>query len=384
MLGRRARVFGGLALALLVAPGAAHAAVSLGPTASAYVTNEGSGTVAQYAVWLGGALTPYVPPTLSDAGLPFGPEKTVDGIPQDIVLSPVRRTAYVADWYGVEQYTIGARGTLTPKTPPFLMTDLSGALGSPFITGSVAVTPSGGNVYVGSGGSMTGAITEYTAAADGSLSHPASVMTPAGDYPNFLTVSPGGHSLYASTSDSSNGVLEYSIAANGSLTPKGQVVNTGSSPTGALVLSPDGRTAYVPEYNVIAELAVLADGTLSPSTYTRIPTVPSGTDVDAFALSPDRRAAYGANASDDTVSQYKVAFNGRLAPAGGPAVATGSAPGAIAVSPDGRNVYVANFADGTISVYAAAPSGALKLQATVASGDEPSSIALGFTLPTFF
>jgi 6-phosphogluconolactonase (cycloisomerase 2 family) len=368
---------GGVALlGTVLCPAAAQA---LGFTA--YVTNEGSGTISQYALKLGGGLTPATPPSVSDAGLAFGPGETVNGVPEDIAISPNGKSAYVADFYGIEQYTIGSHGTLTLKSPPLLLTGLSVGVGSPAITQSVAVSRSGRTVYLGSAGNTGGDITEFTAAADGSLSDPVSVATPPGDYPNFLTVSPDGRSLYVSTSDSDNVVIEYTIAGDGTLTPKSQVVTSFNGPTGGLVVSGDGRHAYMPEYNQIAEFAVGFNGTLTPSTYDKTPTVQSGTDAEAFALSANGRSAYAVNTGDDTLSEYSVAWDGRLTPLHA-TVPTGAAPGAIAVSPDGSGVYVTNFGDNTISEYAVAANGSLtpRATATIATGGEPSSIAIGFTL----
>jgi 6-phosphogluconolactonase (cycloisomerase 2 family) len=376
-LPRLAGIAGGVALLGAVIPPAAAQAGVLGPNVTAYVTDEG-GSISQYAAGFGGSLTPDTPPSVSDANEPFGQGETLNGIPEDIAISASRKSVYVADWYGIEQYTISGHGTLTPKTPSFLLSGLPVGLGGPFVAQAVAVSPGGRSVYLGSAGNSSGGITEFTTAADGSLSSPISIATPAGDYPNFLTVSPDGRTLYASTSDSNNAILEYTIAANGTLTPKSQVVTTFGSPTGPLVLSADGLNAYLPEYNEIAEYDIAPSGTLTPSTYDRTPTVPSGNDVDALALSPDGRTAYAANASDNTLSEYTVGLSGRLTPAKA-TVPTGSAPGAIVVSPDGSGVYVTNFGDNTISLYSVALNGSLipKAKATIATGVEPSSIAIG-------
>ena len=59
------------------------------------------------------------------------------------------------------------------------------------------------------------------------------------------------------------------------------------------MLSANGLSAYLPEYNEIAEYAVAPNGTLTPSTYAKTPTVPSGTDAEAFAQSFELVSAGG-------------------------------------------------------------------------------------------
>src|SRR5256714_3042202 len=112
--------------AVLLLPATAHA---LG---SAYVANDGSANVSQYAIATAGELSALSPATVAAGSVPVGVAVTPDG-----------KSAYVtnAGSASVSQYDVDAlTGALSPKTPATV------AAGSP--PAGVAVTPDGKSAYV--------------------------------------------------------------------------------------------------------------------------------------------------------------------------------------------------------------------------------------------
>jgi DNA-binding beta-propeller fold protein YncE len=74
---------------------------------SVYVTNNVQGTILQYDVGPGGALSPKSPATVAGGLTPDG-----------VAVSPDGSSVYVADAYGsVSQYDVGPGGALRPKSP---------------------------------------------------------------------------------------------------------------------------------------------------------------------------------------------------------------------------------------------------------------------------
>ena len=86
--------------------------------ASVYLTNGGNDSVSQYDAGAGGALTPKSPPTVAAGANPIG-----------VAVSPDGGSVYVANFIGgnfggtVSQYDVGPGGALTPKSPPTVFAD---------------------------------------------------------------------------------------------------------------------------------------------------------------------------------------------------------------------------------------------------------------------
>lgn len=76
-------------------------------------------------------------------------------------------------------------------------------------------------------------------------------------------------------------------------------------------------------------------------------------------LSPDGRFAYTTNTGSDTISSYRVNFNGSLELAEPIAANTGDGPIDLAISSDGRFLYVNNRNGGAIGAYRLNPNGRL-------------------------
>ncbi|MEV4893702.1 PKD domain-containing protein [Nonomuraea sp. NPDC055795] len=86
--------------------------------------------------------------------------------------------------------------------------------------------------------------------------------------------------------------------------------------------------------------------------------VAAGPGVRQMAFTPDARAAYAANAGDDTISAYAVGPQGRLTPQA--TVETGGdAPLGIVVTPGGHFLYVAHVFSKSVGGFTIAPDGRL-------------------------
>jgi DNA-binding beta-propeller fold protein YncE len=247
------------------------------------IGHGGAGTVLQYSVASDGSLVPKSPPTVASGS---GPTR--------LAISPDGQSVYVTSASGtvfglsaIFQYTVGADGTLSPKSPPSVEVD-----SDPFISlVGVAVNPDGGSVYVVNSAALLG---------------------------------------------TSGAVLQYDVAADGTLTPKSPPsVLAGADPF-EIVVAPDGESAYATdsaELGTVLQFTVGADGSLSPNSPEA---VAAGTFPLGIAISGDGTSVYAANAGDNSISQYDVSVDDTLAPRSPAAVATGGNPIEIAVSPPPR------------------------------------------------
>ena len=150
---------------------------------SAYVANISSGTVSQFKIGAGEALTPQSPPTVDtgSSSSPFALAATPDG-----------RSVYLADFSGsIDQFTVGADGSLSPKMPASVPDG-----NSPW---NIAVSPDGKSAYVANN-STDGpdGISQYDIAADGTLTPKTPATVAAGDLPWGVVLSPDGKSAYVS------------------------------------------------------------------------------------------------------------------------------------------------------------------------------------------
>ena len=101
------------------------------------------------------------------------------------------------------------------------------------------------STYVTNEGSNT--VSQYTVAADGTLSPKSPATVAAGSGPIAVALSPDGTSAYVANAE--GGVSQYTVAANGTLSPKTPAtVATGTQSPWAIALSADGKSAYVDHY----------------------------------------------------------------------------------------------------------------------------------------
>jgi 6-phosphogluconolactonase len=76
-------------------------------------------------------------------------------------------------------------------------------------------------------------------------------------------------------------------------------------------------------------------------------------------LTPDGRLAFVTNTGSDSISSYRIAFNGALSLVNARAAATGGGPIDVTLSADGRFLYVLNRAGGSIGDYTVRNDGQL-------------------------
>jgi 6-phosphogluconolactonase (cycloisomerase 2 family) len=322
---------------------------------------------------------------------------------------------------GTDQYTIATDGTLAAKSP-------AKAAGPP--NNAITVSPNDQNVYaVGSN-----LVTEYAIGAGGTLSPNSqgsiATGTSTSNSATDAAVSLDGKSLYVLNSGQSSLISEYTIAANGTLTPKSvATLATGATPL-AIVLSPNGKYAYVTNESAgtISQFTIAADGTLSANpdaatvplsaaagitesangsyvyatstngnspgsvvqftvnsdgTLSNPASVAAGSGPIGIVLSPNGTSAYVTDelgTSGNTISQYSVAANGNLSPMTPATVSAGagSQPSAIAMSSDGQYVYTADFGSTSVSQFTVGTGGVLTPDATptIAAGSQPEGIVV--------
>jgi 6-phosphogluconolactonase len=149
-----------------VAAGSAPEALALSLTGKTlYVTNIGDDTVSQYSVSNAGLLSPDSPATVAAGSGPF-----TLAVAQSLRFPRVT-SVYVIDAFGdaVSQYTAAANGTLSPKSPATVPTGLDPT--------GVAVDVKTRSVYVDDFEGMN--LIQYSAASNGTLAPVTSVPTAA-------------------------------------------------------------------------------------------------------------------------------------------------------------------------------------------------------------
>jgi DNA-binding beta-propeller fold protein YncE len=355
------------AIAMLPAPAFAR------PGVAAYVPNENTSSISQFAVGPHGLLTglaPFTIPTVS----------YVTGHQDGAAVSRNGRALYVPDANGIEQYAIGSTGALTPMNPAWIpsgtLLDCGCVSQGSAEAQAVAVSPNGRYVYV-TNDDGPGDITEYSVAGNGSLSPlpgTDNVTTGVGDLIG-LAISADGRYLYA---NSPSEIVALTVAGSGqlALNPAGATYDPYfDGLTGSIILSADGRSAYVPAFNTIQESNIAPNGTLSPKGRSGYVTfAPGGDGQEGIALGADGWTLYATDADDNTVTLLIVGPNGALVPTKVAVPTTGVAPGSITISADGRTLYVTNTGDSqgdgsAISVYAVGLFGGLTPESSPAIGD---------------
>jgi YVTN family beta-propeller protein len=204
--------------------------VALSPDGnSLYVTNylgAGHGTVAEFTVAGDGTLSAKATPTVSAGQYPVW-----------ISFTPNGKYAYVAN-YGtigdshatVSQYTVGPGGELSAHGSPVN----AGAPGQLLFDDTVS--PNGKSLYAPNNSSVY----QFTIGATGQLTakSPASAHSAAGAQYIWLTAD-GKNAYTANDAGSSSSLSEYNVGATGLLTPKATPTLGGQNNTAALVIPPD-------------------------------------------------------------------------------------------------------------------------------------------------
>jgi DNA-binding beta-propeller fold protein YncE len=294
---------------------------------------------------------------------------------------------------GCFENTGGSRCAAGNQTP---------ALGNPV---TVAVSPDGANVYVGSESSNAvaiftrragGALTPTGCVVDSNVGQSTCATNTGGLFtPDSVVVSPDGKNVYVASLDS-NTLDIFDRGPGGALTAAGCFEDTGgslcaagnqlagmNSPT-SVAVSPDGKNVYVggvgnhdiQVFNRAASGALTPAGCIENTGGSVCGTGNQAaglSDPTAVAVSPDGASVYVASGGSNTVAILNRGAGGALTAAGCIADTSASPslcgagnqtaglqdPRSVAVSPDGTSVYVASQTSNAVVRFSRAPGGAL-------------------------
>jgi 6-phosphogluconolactonase (cycloisomerase 2 family) len=227
--------------------------------------------------------------------------------------------------------------------------------GSPFATGgngeggiAVAATPDGKFLMAANSGSNN--ITVFSIASSGALTPIAHSPFAALAEPDGIKVSPNGKFL-AVAEPYAGQVEMFSIAASGSLTSLGaSPARAGEGGTG-VDIDCAGRLLYAGEANdtgtVVDGYSISQTGTLTPihgSPFLE-PGVGLNSNVVLLGYGLGWKTLFVSNQASNTITLFKVAFNGSLSLVKGspfPMKSGANVPCGMTTSQDGRLLYVAN------------------------------------------
>jgi 6-phosphogluconolactonase (cycloisomerase 2 family) len=283
--------------------------------------------------------------------------------------------AYVANFNEgtVSQYTVGTGGALTPNAAGATVT----AGTQPY---SIAVDPTGHYVYAANyNGSVSGSVSQYTIGADGSLTPNGAGATVAtnGFGPNGITVDPSGTHVYvANYGDSANGtgasVAQFTLGAGGALTPMTPSNVAAANGAASVALNLASTYAYVPNY-IADSIAVysIAGGALTLASTTNVTagSAPSFALVDPSGpyLYVTEQADKGTPGVAGGIAQFTIGANGALTPMSTPVISVSGNPRSLTLDPTGTYVYLANGTDSILQLSIGA-GGALSLVSTTTVG----------------
>ncbi|MCE3554319.1 Hsp70 family protein [Pseudonocardia sp. RS11V-5] len=281
------------------------------------------------------------------------PDPTVSGTvpvgknPQDVLLSPDGRTAYVVN-SGSNSISLVDTGTnaITATVPV--------SNGPPQFA---SISPDGARLYVSvydPGTSATTAVNTVDVVDTGS--HSITHIIPVGLHPYASAVSPDGNTILVPNHDSADiSVIDWrtrSVVARIPVKPNPHFV----------AFTKDGSKAFVADHesNVVSVLDVQS------RTVTAV--IPVGRSPHSLAVSPDQSSVYVVDYDQNTVSVIDVASEKVTG-----TIPVGANPQSVVFAPDGRHAYVANNGDGTVSVI---DTGTRAVVSTVQVGRSPTTIAV--------
>jgi 6-phosphogluconolactonase (cycloisomerase 2 family) len=379
------------------------AALAAKPSTAAYVVDSNNNTVLQYSVAANGTLTADTPDTVATGLGPVSLVLSPNG-KSAYVANQLASETTPSDQGTVSQYDVAANGTLTPKTPATVYTGaLPLAVAASPDGKSVYVLCGDTSFNPATGTSSPNQIDQFNVGADGTLSPktPAVVNIGLGQVEG-LVVSPDGKNVYAlagradspPTSYAAPGsVRQFSVAANGTLTPKTPAyVLVGPTPT-SIAVAPNGSTLYVANTDFgsydggigsISQFAITANGTLTPDVPATVATGTSFYDPNSFpdyiAVNPNGHSMLVLTAGfpPSAILRYGIAANGTLSPSP-KSIPFGNFPldaptaSAEAYNADGTHAYVANESGGGFVAGSGYPIGSngppVVTQYTSATGD---------------
>ena len=310
-----------------------------------YVLNRGDVTISQYAVGVGGLLSPLSPATVSAAGaLALGTgiwSMTTD--PSGHFLYAVLSSADTFDPPTlVVQFAIGSSGALSPLDRPVVTVRSFGSAG-------MTIDPSGHYAYLpGSTASSGGQVSQFSIGGDGTLQ----ALTPAA-----VTATPGARGVAFAPNDRTVYVLStcidtncdgqvalYTLGANGQLTATGTTLLTGDHIHPAqLIVDSSGSSAYLltdlmgidTNTSGLYQYAISGAGALTPESPASVqvtsgPLSESSSGSNLYVLSNNQLAQVSGSSSGGHVDHYTIDSGGLLTPAATTTV-TADSPTAMAL-----------------------------------------------------
>jgi len=362
------------------AGGPAITAVTLDVNATvyAYATNFDAGTVSQYTILPGGALSSLTPTTVAAGASPFS-----------VSVEPTGQYVYVANYNAgtVSQYAIGAGGALTPLGTPAVMTGSH--------PNGVTINSANKHAYVANFGDDT--VSQYNIGTTGALTPMSTPTVATGSFPASIVISPDGKYAYVANYAcagpgcvaAQGTISQYTVGADGALTPMTPAtVNTGSamSQPNSLIVDPTSAYLYVANAgdNTVSPFVIDATtGALSGGS----PAPTGGIFPFSVTVDPSGKYVYVANTGSavappvaGTISQFSIGAGGTLTAIGTGSVAAGLGVSSVTVDPTGAYAYATNRGESSLSQYAIGVTGALTPMTapTVVAGLHPTSIATGY------
>jgi 6-phosphogluconolactonase (cycloisomerase 2 family) len=303
---------------------------------------DGASSVDQFTIGAGGTLIPMTPSSVQAGNSPRA-------------VSATSQFAYVSNYVdgSVYEYSI-TNGLLNPLTP-LSITGLSNPYNS-------VLSPNGQYLYV----LETGAVAQFSIGNDGQLSSLPIASVGMSSQPNALAFAPSGAFAYTCTDTL---LYTFSVSA-GALNMLTTIPLTSC---GAIAISPNGSYLYAAlATGNILQYSIDTGGTLTPLSPSSVTGAVTGTTTDSLVITPNGNFLYAANlnatSGNGPIAQYGVGSNGTLTALSPLSVTAGAGPFDLIVTADGGTVYCSNTSDGTLSQMAVHPSGQLTFQAAAAVG----------------
>jgi 6-phosphogluconolactonase (cycloisomerase 2 family) len=208
-------------------------------------------------------------------------------------------------------------------------------------------------VYVLNQGSDS--ISGFTLGDDGKLTAlpiPAKPLSGTNTNPAQIKFDAHGDLLLV-TEKNTNRITVFDVDADGYATFRKFIVSAGQTPFGFVGGFRDQIFVSEAEGGA-ADASALTSYELEDDAELHVVSRSVGTRQTAacwVALTPDGRFAYVTNTGSDTISSYRVSFNGGLELLEPIAANTGDGPIDLTFSSDGRYLYVVNRAGGSIGAY---------------------------------
>jgi YVTN family beta-propeller protein len=196
---------------------------------------------------------------------------------------------------------------------------------------SVAIDPAGQYAYVVGNSLWLTKIDIATGTATG--------RTAVSFFPVSLAVSPDGSTVYVGSLDS------RVVAVSTATMTVSKVIPGAGGDSWDMVMSPDGSQLYVADSIGVASATVDVVSTATGTVTARIPIGQSGNTFPGIAVSPDGSTLYVSNETLGTVQAISTSTDAVTA------TITGfNEPTGIAVSPNGSTVWVGSASDDTLTV----------------------------------